>query len=60
VIGQLTGEAVSILSQHHRNAPGGHEVPHAVYAGPLQRSAALSGVLYLLEDFVAFTLAVGA
>src|SRR5215213_6747896 len=55
VIGRLTGEAVPILCQHHGNAPGGHEVPHAVHTGALQAGSALSGVLHLLKDLVPFT-----
>ena len=44
VIGGLAGEAVPVLCQHHRDAPSGHEVPHAVHAGPLEARAALAGV----------------
>ena len=55
VVGGLAGEAVPILREHHGDAAGGHEVPHAVHAGPLQAGAALAGVLYLLEDLVAFS-----
>ena len=55
VVGGLAGEPVPVLCQHHGDAPGGHEVAHAVHAGPLQAGAALSGVLHLLEDLVAFS-----
>ena len=54
MIGGLAGEAVPVLGQHHRDTAGGHEVPHAVHAGPLKACAALSGVYYLLEDLVPF------
>jgi hypothetical protein len=55
VVGGLAGEAVPVLGQHNGYVPRGHEVPHAVHAGPLQAGAALSGVLYLLENLVAFS-----
>ena len=54
MVGGFTAEAVPVLRQHDRHAAGGHEVPHAVHAGPLQAGAALAGVLHLLEDLVAF------
>ena len=55
MVGRLAGEAVPVLRQHHGDAAGGYEIPHAVHAGPLQARAALAGVLYLLEDLVAFS-----
>ena len=38
----------------------GYQVPHTVHAGPLQGCAALAGVLYLLEDFIALSPAVAS
>ena len=35
VIRGLTGEAVAVLCQHHRDAASGHEVAYAVHAGTL-------------------------
>ena len=52
---RLAGEAVAVLGQHHGDATGSHEVPHAVHTWPLQACAALTGVSYLLEDLVAFS-----
>src|SRR5215208_7403238 len=55
VIRWLTGEPIAVLCKHHRDAPGGHEIPHTVHTWPLKAGAALSGVYYLLQDLVAFT-----
>ena len=60
VVRGLTGEAVPVLREHHRDASSSYEVPHAVHAGALQGSAALAGVGDLLYDLVALALAVGA
>src|SRR5918993_558233 len=54
MISRLAGEAVPVLSEHNRDAPSAHQVSHAVHARPLQACAALSGILYLLEDLVPF------
>jgi hypothetical protein len=59
MVGGLAGEAVPVLRQHHGDAAGGHEVAHAVHAGPLQACPALPGVRHLFEDFVAFLARVG-
>jgi hypothetical protein len=56
----LSGDPVPVLGQHHRHAASRYQVPHAVHAGPLQAGAALSGVLYFLEDFVPFAGGVGS
>jgi hypothetical protein len=47
-VSRLAAKAVPILCQHHIDAPGGHEIPHTVEAGPLQRRPTLAGVYYLL------------
>ena len=31
---RLAGDAVPILRQHHGDAPGGHQITHAVHARP--------------------------
>jgi hypothetical protein len=59
-VGRLPAEAVAVLRQDHGHAPGGHEVPNAVHAGPLKACAPLSGVLYLLEYLVALSGSVGS
>src|SRR5215212_1466804 len=55
VIGGLAGEAVPVLGEYHEHAASSDEVPHAVHAGSLKGCAALAGVLYFLEDLVAFS-----
>src|SRR5918997_5205397 len=58
VVRRLPGEAVPVLGQDNGHPAGGHEVPYAVHPWPFQGGTALAGVRYLLEDFVAFALAV--
>ena len=55
MVGGLAGEPITVLGQHHIDTTTRYEVPHAVHARPLQGRAALSGVLYLLEDLVVLT-----
>ncbi len=54
-VGGFTGEAVPILSENHRDATSGDQVPHPIQPRSLQACAALSGVLDLLEDLVALS-----
>jgi hypothetical protein len=55
MVSRLAGEAVPVLGEHHRDAPGGREVTHAVHAGPFEARPALAGVCDLLENLVALS-----
>src|SRR5215210_1704618 len=59
MVSRLAGEAIPVLREYQRNTTGSHEIPHTVHTGPLQAGAALTGVLYLLEDFEAFSGSIG-
>ncbi len=59
MVGGLAREPVPVLGEHHGEAAGGHEVAHAVHAGPLQARPALAGVGHLLHYLVALTGSVG-
>jgi hypothetical protein len=55
MVGWLAGEAVPILSQHHRDAARCHDVSNVVHAGALQACSALAGVSHLFEDLEPFS-----
>ena len=55
MVGRLTGKAVPILCQDHRDATSGHRVSHPVHSRPLEACSALSGVRDLLENLIALS-----
>src|SRR5829696_10121066 len=59
-VGGFAAETVPVLCEHHIYIATGYKVPHTVHTWPLQAGAALSGVYYFLEDFVAFSGGVGS
>src|SRR5215204_382719 len=44
VIGRFAGEAISVLSQHHRDTATCYQIAYPVHARPLQGRPALAGV----------------
>src|SRR5215217_6907484 len=60
VIGRLAGEAISVLSQHHRDIATCYQVAYPVHARPLQGRPALAGIRYRFQDLIAFLIGVSA
>src|SRR5215210_56658 len=58
VIGRLAGEAISVLSQHHRDTATCYQIAYPVHARPLQTRPTLAGIRYLFQDLIAFLVGV--